>query len=136
MNRLPFAAVCIASLVPVTAAAQTPAERRNPPLVATQMRANEKISIDGKLDDAVWQRIAPMSAFFEYRPRDAVPAKYPTDARIAYDRHALYVALTAHDPDISKLDAPLVRRDQVSGSQDLFVLHIDPVGNQPAVLGS
>lgn len=130
MNRLPFAAVCIASLVPVTAAAQTPAERRNPPLVATQMRANEKISIDGKLDDAVWQRIAPMSAFFEYRPRDAVPAKYPTDARIAYDRHALYVALTAHDPDISKLDAPLVRRDQVSGSQDLFVLHIDPVGNR------
>ena len=130
MNRLPYVAVCIATMQAVAAVAQTPAERRNPPLVATQMRADEKISIDGKLDDAVWQRIAPMSAFFEYRPRDAVAAKYPTDARVAYDRHALYVALTAHDPDISKLDAPLVRRDRVSGSQDLFVLHIDPVGTR------
>ena len=130
MKICPFVAFCIASLLALSATAQTPTERRNAPLVATQMQPGEKIIIDGKLDDAVWQRIAPMTDFFEYRPRDSVAAKYPTDARVAYDKQALYVALTAHDPDISKLDAPLVRRDQVSGSQDLFALHIDPVGSR------
>ena len=121
-------AVCIAAFIVLPAAAQTPAERRNAPLSATPMLPGEKISIDGKLDEAVWQRIPPMSEFYEYRPRDAVAAKYATDARIAYDKQALYVALTAHDPDIGKLNAPLVRRDQVQGSQDLFAIHIDPVG--------
>ncbi len=123
-------AICIVAAVGLPVAAQTPTERRNAPLTATQMRPDEKIVIDGRLDDPVWQRIAPMSEFYEYRPRDAVAAKYATEARIAYDKHALYVAVTSHDPDISKLDAPLVRRDQVSGSQDLVVLHIDPVGTR------
>lgn len=94
------------------------------------MTANEKIVIDGKLDDAVWQRIAPMTEFYEYRPRDAVPAKYPTEVRIAYDKHALFLGLTAHDPDPSRLDAPLVRRDRVEGTQDLFAVHIDPAGTR------
>ena len=123
-----YVAVCIAALIVLPAAALTPAERGNPPLTVTPLQPGEKIAIDGKLDEAVWQRIPPMSEFYEYRPRDAVAAKYATDARIAYDKQALYVALTAHDPDIGKLNAPLVRRDQVQGSQDLFAIHIDPVG--------
>ena len=130
MKFFSILAICSVIGAALPASAQSPAERRNAPLAATQMRPDEKIVIDGKLDDAVWQRIAPMAEFFEYRPRDAVAAKYPTEARIAYDKHALYVGLTAFDPDISKLDAPLVRRDQVQGSQDLFALHIDPVGNR------
>ena len=123
------AALC-ASAVLVSAGAQTPAERRNAPLTATRLLPGETIVIDGKIDDPAWQRIAPMSEFYEYRPRDAVAAKYATDARIAYDKQALYVAVTAHDPDLSQLDAPLVRRDQVQGSQDLIVLQIDPVGTR------
>ncbi len=112
------------------ALAQTSEERRNAPITATPLLPGEKIRIDGKLDDAVWQRIAPMGEFYEYRPRDAMPAKYATEARIAYDRHALFLALTAHDPDTALLDAPLVRRDRVQGSQDLFAVHIDPAGTR------
>ena len=130
MTICQIVAVCIVGMIATAmpAAAQTPAERRNAPLNATPMQPSEKIVIDGKLDEVIWQRIQPMSEFYEYRPRDAVAAKYATEARIAYDKQALYVGLTAHDPDIGKLNAPLVRRDQVKGSQDLLVLHIDPVG--------
>jgi Domain of unknown function (DUF5916)/Carbohydrate family 9 binding domain-like len=112
------------------ALAQTPVERRNAPITATQLQAGETITIDGKLDDAIWQRIKPMTEFYEYRPRDAVAAKYGTEARIAYDKHALYIAINALDPDPSKIIAPLERRDQVNGSQDLIALHIDPVGTR------
>ncbi|MEO8102749.1 MAG: DUF5916 domain-containing protein [Betaproteobacteria bacterium] len=123
-------AICVLGGTACLAAAQTPAERRNAPLTAVAMTAGEKVVIDGRLDDAVWQRIAPMTEFYEYRPRDAVPAKYPTEVRIAYDQHALFLGLTAHDPDPSLLDAPLVRRDRVEGSQDLFAVHIDPAGTR------
>ncbi len=113
-----------------SALAQTPVERRNAPITATQLQANETIIIDGKLDDAIWQRIKPMTEFYEYRPRDAATAKYDTEARIAYDKHALYIAINALDPDPSKINAPLERRDQVNGAQDLIALHIDPVGTR------
>ena len=70
-----FVAVCgvtVVAAATIPAIAQAPEERRNTPLTATQMSAAEKIVLDGRLDDAVWQRIAPMSEFYEYRDRKSV----------------------------------------------------------------
>ena len=122
--------VVILSTSAQLAVAQTPEERRNAPITATALLPGERIVVDGKLDDAVWQRIVPIKEFYEYRPQDALPSRFPTEARIAYDHHALYIGVTAHDPDPDKIDAPLVRRDQVQGSQDFFAIHIDPVGTR------
>ena len=123
-------ALCIGICSFPLALAQTPEERRNIPITATALLAGEKIILDGKLDDAVWLRIAPIKEFYEYRPQDALASRFPTEARVAYDQHALYIGVTAHDPDPDKIDAPLVRRDQVQGSQDFFAIHIDPVGTR------
>ena len=71
-----------------------------------------------------------MTEFYEYQPRDAVAAQFGTEARVAYDKQALYIAITAPDPDPRKIIAPLEQRDQVNGSQDLIALHIDPVGSR------
>ena len=35
--------------------------------------------------------------------------------------------MRAYDPDPSQIEAPLVRRDQVYGSQDFFAVYLDPV---------
>jgi Domain of unknown function (DUF5916) len=125
----PISTHAFAETVPATSAA-TPAERRLPPAAATRLAAPEKIALDGKLDEDFWQRVAPIKGFYEYRPRDGVEAKFKSEVRIAYDETALYFGLTAFDPDPSKIDAPLVRRDQVFGSQDFFALHIDPIGTR------
>ncbi|MBL0123925.1 MAG: carbohydrate binding family 9 domain-containing protein [Betaproteobacteria bacterium] len=125
-----IAMACIAAAIALAAAAQTPAERRNPPITATALLPGESINIDGKLDDAVWQRIKPITEFYEYRPGDALPAKFPTEARIAYGEHALYIGITAIDPQPARIDAPLVRRDQVLGTQDFVAIHIDPLGTR------
>ena len=129
---LHFIAICVVATCTwmSSAWARTPAERRNAPITASALLPGEKIVVDGKLDDAVWQRITPITEFYEYRPHDAVPARFPTEARIAYDKQALYIAVWASDPEPHKIDAPLVRRDQVLGSQDFFALHIDPVGTR------
>ena len=123
-------AICVLVGTISLAHGQTPAERRNAPITATALLPGEQVRIDGKLDDPVWQRIPPMTEFYEYRPHDAVPAKYPTEVRVAYDKHALFLGLTARDPDPSRIDAPLVRRDRVEGSQDFFAVHIDPDGTR------
>jgi hypothetical protein len=130
MKLCQLMAICISAGGVHTSFAQTPAERRNAPITITALLSDEKIVIDGKLDDTVWQRIVPMTEFYEYRPQDAMPSKFATEARIAYDKHSLYIGLTAHDPEPGKIDAPLVRRDQVNGSQDFFSVHIDPVGTR------
>ena len=123
-------AICAALGWSQVVSAQTPVERRNASITATAFLPGERIVLDGKLDDAVWQRIAPMTEFYEYRPQDGGAAKFPTEARVAYDKEALYIGVSATDLEPGRIDAPLVRRDQVLGSQDLFAIHIDPVGTR------
>ena len=88
----------------------------------------EKIKLDGKLDEADWQR-APVSAnFIENMPREKQPARDRTEVRMLYDHDALYVGIRAYDPDPSNIYAPFVRRDKVFGNQDNLIIWIDPTG--------
>ncbi|MGB0510815.1 MAG: hypothetical protein ACPGGB_07815, partial [Flavobacteriales bacterium] len=49
------------------------------------------IEIDGKLDDAGWEAIAPETQFRELRPVPFAMPKQETEVRFAYDDRALYV---------------------------------------------
>jgi hypothetical protein len=91
-------------------------------------RATAAIALDGKLDDADWQRAPVVDRWTENMPNEKEPAKLKTEVRFLYDQNALYVGMKAYDPDLSKLDAPFVRRDKVFGTQDNFVVWIDPTG--------
>ena len=94
------------------------------------LAADEKISLDGKLDEPAWQRAPVLDRFWELSPQDKIEAKVRTEARFAYDRQALYVAIRAFDPDMSKIRAPFARRDNVLSDQDMIVVNVDPVGNR------
>jgi Domain of unknown function (DUF5916) len=113
-----------------TAPSLTPEQRRLSPIGAMRLGADERVKLDGKLDEPFWQRATPINEFFEYSPREGAVAKFMSEARIAFDDKALYIGLTAFDPDPSKINAPLVRRDEVYGSQDFFAVQIDPIGNR------
>jgi hypothetical protein len=110
--------------------AKLPVERRLPAISAARLAAGESVELDGKHSEAFWQRVAPIGNFFEYRPKDSLPAKFKSEARIVFDQQAMYIALTAFDSEPDKIDAPLVRRDEVFGSQDFFAIHIDPIGSR------
>ncbi len=105
-------------------------ERRIGPTTAMRLDAAEHIRLDGQLDDAAWQRAPVVKQFYEISPRDGLSAKYPTEVRIVYDRHALYIGLTALDPAPQKIDAPLARRDQIPNANDFFSIYIDPIGTR------
>jgi hypothetical protein len=129
LTALSFIALFAASAWIHAAHAQptSPEARRLTATNAARLPAAEKITLDGKGNEAVWQRAQVITEFFEYRPREA-PSKYKTEARIAYDNDAIYFYLRAHDPDPTQIQAPLVRRDQVFGTQDFFGVYLDPTG--------
>ncbi len=114
---------------PADHAALTPIERRITAAQALRLADGEQVKLDGKANEPFWSRATVIADFYEYRPREAA-AKYKTEARIVYDKHAIYFAMRAYDPDPSQIEAPLVRRDQVHGSQDFFAVYLDPVGSR------
>ncbi|HET7729130.1 MAG TPA: DUF5916 domain-containing protein [Usitatibacter sp.] len=99
-------------------------------LEAYRLPAGERIVLDGRIDEPAWQRAALYDRFWEVYPQAEVEARVRTEARVAFDGHALYVALRAFDPDPGELREPFARRDNVLPDQDTLVLFVDPVGNR------
>ena len=60
----------------------------------TARLVNDKITIDGKLNEQVWLNQESSGGFTQYFPTDSLPATNDTDIRILYDKDILYVGLT------------------------------------------
>jgi len=69
---------------------------------AYRLAPDERIVMDGKLDDAPWAKAQAWTKFYEIYPLDKVEeTRVRTEARFAFDRRNLYVAVHAFDPDMS-----------------------------------
>ena len=80
--------------------AAAPAER----VAATPIpEAATAIRIDGELNDAVWQTAPAITGFRQRDPNDGAPPTFETEARIAYDATALYIAVQALDPEPERI---------------------------------
>lgn len=95
-----------------------------PDLPATPLGPGESISIDGRLDDAVWAR-APMGCGFRtWDPERGKDPAVETVFKVAYDHDALYVAVACHDTP-ENVAQTLSRRDRFENS-DYVSVFIDP----------
>jgi Domain of unknown function (DUF5916)/Carbohydrate family 9 binding domain-like len=92
------------------------------------LRINEPITLDGKLSESAWARAKVFDEFYESMPKEKIAASVKTEVRMLYDSQALYVGIRAFDPQADKITAPFVRRDKVFGTQESFVVWIDPTG--------
>ncbi|HEY4591493.1 MAG TPA: carbohydrate binding family 9 domain-containing protein, partial [Thermoanaerobaculia bacterium] len=88
-------------------------------------RATEKIVVDGKLDDAAWQKAAVLDTFFETYPADNAEPKVKTVVYLTYDGHDFYVGIHAFDPEPGKIRAPFVERDKIVGTDDNVAVFLD-----------
>ncbi len=91
-------------------------------IVATAIPAASAMRVDGDLTEEVWQRAPVISGFKQRDPRDGAPATFETEARVAYDNNAIYVAVQAIDPDAGKIIGLRTRRDEGSPSDWLRVV--------------
>lgn len=77
--------------------------------------------IDGKLDEEIWSTAPVATDFVRSHPHPGTVAAMRTEARVAYDDDALYVALRMYDPEPGKILAPFPRRDDETTSDWVFV---------------
>ena len=90
---------------------------------ATATRLHGAITIDGRLDDPIWQQAAPISDLLQTAPLEGQPATERTEIRLAYDDDAIYVGARLRDR--SPVTSRLARRDSGLEDSDSFVLLLD-----------
>jgi hypothetical protein len=83
---------------------------------AVAVPATGPIVLDGKLNEEIWQQAPAIVEFVQRDPAEGEPPTMRTEARVAYDDNAIYVAVHAHDTDASRIVGILTRRDQRSPS--------------------
>ena len=91
------------------------------------IRANSGIRIDGKLDEADWQRAVPISDFFRIEPRQGGDYNYQTEVRVLFDDKYLYIGAHCKDSLGRKgVRVQDLRRDFNGAENDLFGIQLDP----------
>ena len=120
--------------------AQQSTERSSP--VAYAHPTDAQPSIDGHLDDAVWQEATPLTSFTQREPADGEPASERTEVRLLYDADALYVGVWAYDSrageivpgeairdfEVTDADAIIMVFDTFNDDQNGFVFGTTPAG--------
>jgi hypothetical protein len=103
----------------------TPASTARRAVAAARLADSESITLDGRLDEAVWLRAVPAADFVQIDPSNGGPPTERTEVRIAFGRDAFYMGVTNYDSDPEGWLGFQRRRDEFLGSDDRFMWVID-----------
>ncbi|MCB1648004.1 MAG: hypothetical protein H7A05_05360 [Pseudomonadales bacterium] len=124
LNSIRCAVVC--ALLP-TVAPQVFAQAASSTLPLTRIAQNEaRITLDGVLDEAVWQRVPVIDAMKVIQPDTLADASLSTQTRIFYNARGMYVGVMNYQ-DPETLVARMSSRD-AGVQRDGFIISVDPSG--------
>jgi hypothetical protein len=93
---------------------QTTRSQNDPRPIAHAAPRRAAIVIDGRLDDAGWADVTPITDFLQQIPDEGRAPSEKTELRIVYDETALYIGARMYDSLGAKgVHAVLARRDQL-----------------------
>jgi hypothetical protein len=78
---------------------------------AVAVAAGAAMVIDGNFDEPVWHDAPIVGDFIQREPTEGAPPTERTEARVAYDAQAVYVAVRALDREPDRIIGMLTRRD-------------------------
>ena len=95
-------------------------------------RLTQEIRLDGRLDEAVYQTVPPISGFIQHIPDEGAPGSERTDAWVFFDETSIYVTARAFDSaPPSEWVANEMRHDVTQLRQnDSFSLLLDTFNDQ------
>ena len=87
---------------------------------------SEKIEVDGKLDEAIWQSVPIATDFIMFDPDNGkkIPENKKTEIRVLYDNDAIYIGAVMYDENPEKILKEITQRDSF-GTSDLFGVFIN-----------
>lgn len=91
----------------------------------TPYRIDGKVEIDGQLNEPFWKHAELAIDFIQQDPYPGKEAGMPSEVRVLYDDHALYIGARLYDPEPKKILRELSERN-VIGNADHFEVVIDP----------
>lgn len=127
MSRLPFycGKICWVLLFFLVICSETLAQADTNNKKVSAIRCNQKIHIDGVLDEPAWNQAPFASGFTELEPIPGKTARFDSEIRVMYDDFSLYISAVLFDPAQDSILKELSPRDQI-GNTDWFVIQIDP----------
>ena len=130
-----FLASTLLGLLASSVAAQTPAQlevmnsgRRT--VTAERLRDDERIVLDGILDEAVWKRAVHAGEFVMQDPILGNAPTERTEVRFAFNRDHLYMGVINFDSEPDKLQGNTKKRDEFLSADDRFMWTMDTFLNQ------
>lgn len=86
---------------------------------------DDVITVDGKLDEPIWQKVSAASHFLQYEPHKGAPASFQTEARVLYSSKYIYFGVTCHDPQPQKIVSRISKREGNLISDDSIAIALD-----------
>ena len=78
---------------------------------ARAVRLDEPLRLDGRLDEAVYSTVTPISDFIQTEPIEGVPATEKTDVWVFFDREYFYVTARCFESQPERMVVNEMRRD-------------------------
>ncbi|HEY0305833.1 MAG TPA: DUF5916 domain-containing protein, partial [Longimicrobiales bacterium] len=95
---------------------------------AMATRLSGTVSVDGRLDEAVWASVPAITQFHQTQPLQGAAPTQRTEVRVTFDDEAIYVAARMYDDQPQSIVARLARRDGETES-DFILVQFDPYHN-------
>ncbi len=102
-----------------TGGVDLPVEKARPVSIP-KVSLENGITIDGKVDEDLWERAAVFKDFYQTSPGDNISPSKPTIVYVMYDEKNLYIAFKCWD-DPDKIRATVAKRDNVFGEDNVRV---------------
>jgi len=95
------------------------------------VRVDQAPTIDGVLDEAIWQQASVITDFVQQEPQEGAPATEKTEVRLLYDGKSLFLGVHAYDRDPGGIVATEMRRDgNRIMDEDNFEVILDTFGDR------
>jgi hypothetical protein len=78
------------------------------------VRLTSPIRLDGRLDEAVYESVPPISDFIQTEPREAEPATQKTEVWVMFDRSHVYVTVRLWESHPERMILNEMRRDNAA----------------------
>lgn len=114
-------AVILVGALPAMAGAQS--VHPVPPPEVRAVPLTDPITLDGRLDEAVWRDAPAATDFLQSEPNEGEAATQRTEVRFAYDDVALYIGARMYDDlGVAGVRSRLVRRDAGTDGDELIIV--------------
>ncbi|MFA7229010.1 MAG: DUF5916 domain-containing protein [Melioribacteraceae bacterium] len=104
------------------------AENKNPVWAHDAVRIEKPIELNGKLDNPIWLKSAPIELNYEVTPGENTPAAQKTIVRVLYDEKYIYFGFQCFDTNPDLIRANISDRDRIF-QDDFVILCLDTYGD-------